>query len=241
MSRRDTIIIAVLLNTGLLAILFVMAINPIDDKMLDQRELNQSFAQVQEPQAPPKKPIMIAHESSCDEVDNVLKDFAATMSHEELTQSGSRTDYVEREVLAMSSTVVPEKKQAKFQSDDQEGEYVEVAVKRGDILGRIAQANGSSVTAIKKVNNLTSDKLKVGQVLRIPVESPKQAKVAVNSAPVKSKTDDGVSRYYTVETGDNPWKIAKKFDVSVAELLRLNDLDENKARNLKPGDRIRVH
>jgi len=239
MSRRDTIIIAVLLNTGLLAILFVMAINPVDDKMLDQRDLNQSIAAVQEPQAAPKKPMMVAHESSCDEVDNVLKDFAATMSHEALTRSGSQTEYTEREVVAMNTPV--EKKQVKSYTSEPDTGYVEVAVKRGDILGRIAQANGSNVNAIKRVNNLTTDKLKVGQVLKIPVDSPNQGKIASNNSVDKSKTDDGIARYYTVESGDNPWKIAKRFDVSVSELLRLNELDENKARNLKPGDRIRVH
>lgn len=241
MSRRDTIIIAVLLNTGLLAILFVMAINPTDDKMMDHRDVNQSFVAVQDPPATPKKPLMIAHDSSCDEVDNVLKDFAATMSHETLTRSsGSQPEYIEREVVAMNDAQF-EKKPVKIASSESETGYVEVAVKRGDILGRIAQDNGSNVSAIKRVNNLTSDKLKVGQVLKIPVESTTKEKIAVNNPAPKSKTDDGYARYYTVESGDNPWKIAKKFNVSVAELLRLNDLDENKARNLKPGDRIRVH
>lgn len=256
MSRRDTIIIAVLLNTGLLAILFVMAINPVDDKMLDQRDLNHAFAEVQAPPAPPQKPLMIAHESSGDEVDNVLKDFAATMSHEALTHSGSQSEDIEREVLAMTSPPLPaspsaiplsvEQKAVKSQTAEPQTNYVEVAVKRGDILGRIAQANGSSVNAIKRMNHLTSDKLKVGQVLKIPVDGQNgqtQAKVAVSETPSKlsPKTDDGFARYYTVESGDNPWKIAKKFNVSVADLLRINDLDESKARNLKPGDRVRVH
>lgn len=46
--------------------------------------------------------------------------------------------------------------------------------------------------------------------------------------------------YYIVKGGDNPWKIAKQFQVNFDDILRLNNLDEEKARNMKIGDRIRV-
>lgn len=50
------------------------------------------------------------------------------------------------------------------------GTYV---VKQGDILGRIARANGVKVADLKKANNLTSDKIKVGQKLVIPGKAAK--------------------------------------------------------------------
>ena len=46
--------------------------------------------------------------------------------------------------------------------------------------------------------------------------------------------------YYVIKSGDNPWKIARQFGVKYDEILRLNQLDEEKARNLKIGDRVRV-
>ncbi|MFP6901927.1 MAG: LysM peptidoglycan-binding domain-containing protein [Opitutales bacterium] len=41
-------------------------------------------------------------------------------------------------------------------------------VKRGDTLSRIARTHGTSVTALKDVNNLRSDLIRVGQRLLVP-------------------------------------------------------------------------
>ena len=46
--------------------------------------------------------------------------------------------------------------------------------------------------------------------------------------------------YYTMKVGDNPWAIAMKHHMKVEELLRLNGLNEERARKLKPGDRLRT-
>lgn len=42
-------------------------------------------------------------------------------------------------------------------------------VKSGDTLGHIAQRHHTSVSAIKRLNNLRSDNINVGQVLKIPI------------------------------------------------------------------------
>ncbi len=44
----------------------------------------------------------------------------------------------------------------------------EYKVQSGDILGRIAARHGVTTSALKKANNLSSDNLRVGQVLKIP-------------------------------------------------------------------------
>lgn len=64
---------------------------------------------------------------------------------------------------------------------------------------------------------------------------PKEKKV---EAPQKSSEAD--ERYYTVKNGDNPWTIATKNHIKVEELLRLNGLDDAKAKKIKPGDRLRI-
>ena len=43
-----------------------------------------------------------------------------------------------------------------------------------------------------------------------------------------------------MKKGDNPWKIAKQFNVRFEDLLKMNNLDEERARNMKIGDKIRV-
>ncbi len=236
MSRRDIIILAVLLNTGLLAVLFVMAMNPDDDRLTDHIEIPSAI--VEAPKLEPIKeapPVVLAHENKSDEVDNVLKDFAATIRSE--PAEVVKETPVERRDTHIAMASVKEKPQPTRQEKKGSGNYVEVTVKSGDILGRIAQANNTTVSSIKRANNLTTDRLKVGQILKVPVNT-KKTKVA--SSRSNSLTDDGFTRFYTVQNGDNPWKIAKKYNVSVKEFLRMNDLDEAKARSLRPGDRVRV-
>ena len=46
--------------------------------------------------------------------------------------------------------------------------------------------------------------------------------------------------WYVMKSGDNPWKVAKNNKIKFDDLLKLNGLNEERARNLKPGDRIRI-
>jgi LysM repeat protein len=43
-----------------------------------------------------------------------------------------------------------------------------------------------------------------------------------------------------MKVGENPWAIAIRHHMKLDELLRLNGLNEEKARKLKPGDRLRI-
>lgn len=81
-----------------------------------------------------------------------------------------------------------------------------VTVKRGDSLYNIAQKYNTTVDAIKKLNNLTSNSLSVGQVLIIP----------------DGKEDN--YNYYIVRNGDTLYSIGKQFNLTVDELKRLNNL-----------------
>jgi len=58
--------------------------------------------------------------------------------------------------------------------------------------------------------------------------------------PVPLEKGTPLPDYYTVKVGDNPWTIAMKHHMKVEELLRINSLNEEKARKLKPGDRLRI-
>lgn len=61
-------------------------------------------------------------------------------------------------------------------------------VKNGDILGRIARQYGVSVKELKAVNGLTSDKIKVGQKLKIPGKAVSTAKAQEVEKAGTSKT-----------------------------------------------------
>ncbi len=82
-------------------------------------------------------------------------------------------------------------------------------VKKGDTLYGIAKSYGVSVEDIKKLNNLNSNSLSIGQELLIPGLSSE------NTLSVK---------VYTAVKGDSLYKIANLYDVSVEELKTFNKL-----------------
>lgn len=82
-------------------------------------------------------------------------------------------------------------------------------VQKGDTLYKIASSYGISVDSLKSFNNLTSNTLNIGQVLRIP-----------GSTNASSKT-------YVVQKGDSLYKIANTYGVSVDSLKKANNLTSN--------------
>ena len=115
------------------------------------------------------------------------------------------------------------------------------------MLEKIARANKTTVGEIMRANNLESERLSIGQVLKVPLKpNVPQRTTALQDLPAEQQTEvdpklnEEEPVYYIVKSGDNPWKIAKHFGVKYDEILRLNHLDEERARNLKIGDRIRV-
>lgn len=256
MSRRDTIIITILINAGLLALLFMLAINTNEESSSSRETFqgqNSIATNITIPQQLPKPMLLNSH--IVDEVDNFLKE----LPQEEMGQPLVVDDdgYVDIQKLqtnpvSIVKPVVAPKENKSLSNEDIY--FVEVTVKRGDALEKIARSNGTTVEAIKKANNMSSAKLSVGQVLRVPVSknalssesvaASKNSSSTPVSAPVKDIekkiTVNAESNYYTMKNGDNLWKIARQFQTTPENLLRLNDLDEDKSRALKVGDRIRV-
>lgn len=82
-------------------------------------------------------------------------------------------------------------------------------VKSGDSLYSIAKKYNTTVDEIKKLNNLTSNSLSIGQILNIPLSEV----VLVNE--------------YIVKSGDSLYSIANKYNTMVNELKSLNNLSNN--------------
>jgi len=242
MKRKDTILIAVIINAGLLAILFATAIIYDTEESTEQMELAGPLEEgeplIQEP-----APNLIAAASTGDEVDNVLK-FYSNPLHQPIIVSTEGGESIPIEPQSEQDLPTPG-----ISSDAQE-KYVEVKVKQGDVLEKIARAHKTTVSAIKKANHLDSEWLSIGQVLKIPSNEPNAhasktsattPQIEIRQEPIKvSKPAEDEPVYYVIKSGDNPWKIAKQFGVKYDEILRLNKMSEEKARNLKIGDRIRV-
>lgn len=63
----------------------------------------------------------------------------------------------------------------------------EYVVKSGDSLGAIAYGNGITIRQLKELNSLKSDRLSIGQKLKIPATKVKAAAVAKKPEPVVEK------------------------------------------------------
>ena len=97
-------------------------------------------------------------------------------------------------------------------------------VRRGDSLWIIAKKFGVSVRSLKRMNNLHSSKLRVGQVLLL-----QNYEGASNSKDTKT---------HYVKRGESLTRIARKYRVSLSSLLKTNDL--NSRSILKVGTRLRI-
>ncbi|GAB3268007.1 lytic transglycosylase [Chitinimonas naiadis] len=109
-------------------------------------------------------------------------------------------------------------------------------VKRGDTLFSIANRHGVSAEQLKKINGLKTNKVEVGRklILRDVDSKPglRQAKVETRGGAKTVK--------YVVRRGDTLDTIARKHDVSVADLRKWNKVG-NKASALKVGYKLEIH
>lgn len=107
---------------------------------------------------------------------------------------------------------------------------------KGDSLTKIARVHGVTVPELKTANGLSSDLIRIGQVLSIPGRSSAPAaKPPVATAPAPTAVSAAT---YTVAKGDTLWGIARKLGVSAAELARVNGL--NDPSKLKIGTVLKV-
>lgn len=242
MNRKDMIIVAVLLNVIVLSALFVLAINSDDSQVGDGSDLAQEI--VIENKLPTRLP----------QAPTLVVDRADPLQDNKFELIIGDLDSADNELLSRDEewsmfAQRPETPDPRAYEEAVSDSIVEIIVKKGDSLDRIARANGTSVQSIRALNGLKNDHLKIGQILNVDVGSAKknadQRTVTQNppqQAPRRpvSAVAQADAVYYILKSGDSPWKVAKQFHVNMDDLLRLNQLDEEKARNLKVGDRLRV-
>lgn len=112
--------------------------------------------------------------------------------------------------------IIPSKKSDDEESNADENVYV---VKKGDSLWLIAKNYNTSVDDIKRLNNLSSNTLSIGQKLKIPN--------AITSNEIT----------YTVKKGDSLWLIANRYDTTVNAIKDKNGLTSN---NLSIGQILKI-
>jgi len=123
-------------------------------------------------------------------------------------------------------------------------------VKKGDIPGKIAEGLGVSTKELIELNNLKSNSIQIGQVLRVPGgEAPNEIaketkknepkKLASKKTDVKTtaSTQDITQNTYIVKKGDTPGEIAGKLGVSTKDLISINNLS---SKSLQIGQKLKV-
>lgn len=86
---------------------------------------------------------------------------------------------------------------------------MEYVVRSGDTLWLLSQRYGTTVAELKRLNNLTGDELRIGQVLKIPTgQTPSYFE-------------------YTVRSGDTLWLLSQRYGTTVDAIKSLNGLTGN--------------
>lgn len=84
--------------------------------------------------------------------------------------------------------------------------YMDYRIVSGDTLYGISNRYGISVDELKRINNLTSNNLSVGQVIKVPIMN---------------------TTVYTVKRGDTLYSIARNYNVTPSDIMSLNNLTNN--------------
>ncbi|MGI2169856.1 LysM peptidoglycan-binding domain-containing protein [Shewanella sp. MF05960] len=132
--------------------------------------------------------------------------------------------------------VVPSDKAASFKralatvEPDSRINWVRYKIKSGDSISRIADQFETTATLIRSSNGIKGNNIVAGRFLIIPVaaKDPDLAtmtadQILARKAVIKSSPN---KQAYTIKSGDSLWKIAQSQQVSVAQLMKWNNLKQ---------------
>lgn len=101
-------------------------------------------------------------------------------------------------------------------------------VVQGDTLSRIARRHGTTVAEIQRLNGLTTDALRIGQILKVTGPTP-----ARTSKPSREWTAS-----HTVAPGETLYRISRTYNVTPTELAKVNNIAD--PTRLRVGTVLRV-
>jgi peptidoglycan endopeptidase LytF len=107
-------------------------------------------------------------------------------------------------------------------------------VKNGDTLWGLKKQYGADVNEIKRINNLTSNSLNLGQNLKIPVAG---TSTGTTVRPVSNTAKSKTVVIHTVKNGDTLWGLKKQYGADTNEIKRINSLTSN---DLNLGQKLKI-
>lgn len=137
-----------------------------------------------------------------------------------------------------------EENQAEVPEEVPMNDRIRHKVRRGEVLGTIAQKYGVSVSSIRSWNGLRGNTIHIGQRLtiyprRLPTETvASNRSISSNTPSTSSKS--GEYENYRVQDGETFYSIAQKYPgISAENIMSWNNIDN--ARRLKPGMTLKIY
>ncbi len=101
-------------------------------------------------------------------------------------------------------------------------------VQHGDTLFNISKKHGIPLSKLKLYNNLTSDKIFVGQKIYLTPHYDQKTEFV-------TQRDIPENRFHVVKKGETVYRISKMYDVEILDILDYNDLE---TFDIKVGQKI---
>jgi len=118
-------------------------------------------------------------------------------------------------------------------------------VKQGETLFFISKSHNVDIEKLRQINNLPNNTIKVGQIIKIPVNTssqtsePKPGKheMEIVEKIKPEKSDEEKAVYHIVKPGETLYRIHVNYNVPISQLRKLNNL---KGNNIKVGQKLRL-
>lgn len=113
-------------------------------------------------------------------------------------------------------------------------------VGRRENLTKIASTYRVRISDLKRWNDLSSSRVRVGQRLKIMRQSTGNVNSSNMFAESPTGTDETLAQkmVYRVRRGDSLWSIARKFGITIGKLREWNEIVD---RGIRPGQRIVIY
>ncbi|MBC7981931.1 LysM peptidoglycan-binding domain-containing protein [Candidatus Parcubacteria bacterium] len=152
----------------------------------------------------------------------------------DILDAAGKRDVAVKEVPVIVKSYSQKATQTKTVSSSQKKKIIYI-VKRGDVLGSIADKHNVGLSELKSWNGLRKNSIRQGQKLIIY----KKGTVAKTSSSQSTTAASGkkTPTFHYVKQGDTLWTISKKYDLSIDKIKKLNNLKDG---NIKPGQKIKL-